>query len=608
MGNDATPFAAVVGMERAKEALAALAVDRGLKGALIAAGPGRGKSLLARSFRSLLGTAEEVPIVEVPLGVTEDRLLGGIDLERTLQSGAPRLIGGLLARADQGFLVVNDINLLDDRSSCSIAQALASGTVRLEREGMSATLPSDFALIGTYDPAEGEVSPSLCDAVGLSVEAEGLTSEDRHEVLHRISLADRDLLGAFSQSEADTARLRAAITEARRLLPDVALGTADLIQLSEAAAALGVEGHRADIFAARMARTWAALHGRAAVEEEDLAAAVRLVILPRARVIPAPPEASSRPHSESRPPQESRGDDAPPPHMGDLLTNTLDGEVPVQLLDTLLANRPSKRMTSESRRRSVDAARAKGNRGHFVRPVTAKPPGARIALEATLRAAAQRGMPGIGGTSRLRVEKSDLRFQQRKRKAGILIVFALDASGSMAMNRISQAKGAILRLLREAYLKRDKVALVSFRGDRADVLLSPTRSVELARRALDALPAGGGTPLAKGLEAALKLARNSCVNDPRQTILVLLTDGKPNVGTCGTCNREAMWSEVGVISSALREQGVAALVIDTQQWAVSRGDGERLAGLLGARYLWLPRPNGDTVYNAVAEAAEQVRR
>ncbi len=608
MGNDPTSFASVSGMNAAKEALLLLAVAPSLRGVLIASEPGRGKSLLARSFRSLFEENEDVPFVEISNGITEDRLLGGIDLERTLQYGAPRLMGGLLARAHRGFLVVNEANLLEERFSRSIARALASGEVRLEREGISATLPSEFAMIGTYDPNEGEVSACLRDAVGLSVSPDELTREDRLAVLRRDCAFNCDSQGAFRQWAGETARLRAGIAEARRCLPEVTLGVEDQIRLSRAAVELGVEGHRADIFAAKVARAHAALSARIAVEEEDLAAAIQLVILPRASVRPASAHAGLQPNSESQPSRDSQIDEPPPEEAGDLLTQTLDGQVPSQLVDTVLDKKTAARKASEGRKRSIDALRKTGGRGRFVRAIETRPADARIALEATLRAAVQRGMPGAHRTSRLRVEKRDLRFQQRKPKCGILIVFALDTSGSMAMNRISQAKGAILRLLREAYLHRDKVALVSFRGNCADVVIPPTRSVELARRALDAIPAGGGTPLARGLEAALNVARIAGRNDPRQTVLVLLTDGTPNVAAGASGSREAIWREVEAVSSALRAQGLASVVIDTLHWAVSRGDGERLAGALGARYVRLPRPDGDSVYQVVAATAGQVRR
>jgi magnesium chelatase subunit D len=601
MGKSALAFAGVAGMEAAQEALAALAVDPRLKGVLIAAGPGRGKSLLVRSFRSLINAIQTVPFVEVPLNVTEDRLLGGIDWERTLLTGKARVFGGLLAAAHGGFLVVNDINLLDKRCSRLIAQALADGIVRVEREGVSATLPVEFALIGTYNPAEGEVDSAVGDACGVWVECAEPSEEERLEVLRR------EVRGGCAGRDARAVLLTEAIAGGRHRLHQVCLQSADLSRLSQAALSLGVEGHRADLFAARVARTWAALRGRTHIKEEDLDAAVRLAILPRSQAIPAPTEAEGCPTVEPERPRGERGAEKADADSGELSVHGADDSVAIQIPHDLLVRTIAAKTAGESRRRSADRGETVGIRGRFVRAVSTRIPGARIAVEATVRAAAQHASQVGHASARVQVKKGDLRFQQRARKSGILIVFALDTSGSMAMNRISQAKGAILRLLREAYLHRDKVALVTFRGDNADVALSPTRSVELARRVIDALPAGGGTPLAKGLEVALRVANNSSAIDPRRTVLVMLTDGKPNVGVRVASDREAIWSEVESVSHLLRNNGVASLVIDTQPWAVSKAEAQRLAAGLGGRYLWLPRPGSDQIYGAVTQAVHEVR-
>jgi magnesium chelatase subunit D len=202
------------------------------------------------------------------------------------------------------------------------------------------------------------------------------------------------------------------------------------------------------------------------------------------------------------------------------------------------------------------------------------------------------------------VRASDLRFKEFKQSAGMLVIFGVDASGSMALNRINQAKGALIRLLREAYLHRDRVALLTFRGDRAEVLLPPSRSVELAKRALDALPAGGGTPLAAGLHAALDLARRARHSNLRQALLVLFTDGRPNVAL----GQEAIWGELEKVCAVLQSEGVASVVIDTSHHTNSSGGAERLAQLLGGRHVNLPRPDAVAVYDAVSTARARFQR
>jgi magnesium chelatase subunit D len=231
-----------------------------------------------------------------------------------------------------------------------------------------------------------------------------------------------------------------------------------------------------------------------------------------------------------------------------------------------------------------------------------------IALEATLRAAAPFQLHRRNSRqAAIQVTARDLRYKQFSQNASILFIFAVDASGSMALNRMNQAKGALMRLLQQAYLHRDKVALISFRSNRAEVLLPPTRSVELAKRALDALPAGGGTPLAAGIEAARTLAGRARYAGVRQAMLVLFTDGLANVGR-GDSSRNAIWHELSEICAAFRLDGFPSVVIDTRSRVLSGGEAERLAQMLDAKYIYLQRPDGRTVHEAVIAFADTVRQ
>jgi len=208
----------------------------------------------------------------------------------------------------------------------------------------------------------------------------------------------------------------------------------------------------------------------------------------------------------------------------------------------------------------------------------------------------------------IQIAAHDLRFKQFRQKAGVLLIFAVDASGSMALNRVDQAKGAMLRLLREAYVRRDKIALVGFRGNRAEILLPPSRGVERARRAIDALPVGGGTPLAAGIRAALDLARRARLTGTSQSVLVLLTDGQANVGGPGPGTTQGVWQELEQVCLAARAGLQASVVIDTRQRHISSGQANRIAGLLGGKYVYLARPGPDDVHTVVAEMAETARR
>jgi magnesium chelatase subunit D len=399
----------------------------------------------------------------------------------------------------------------------------------------------------------------------------------------------------------------------------VRIAVEDRRRLALAALQLGVEGNRADIFALRAARANAALAGRLCVEEEDIAAAIQLVLWPRALVTPAPgaeQEARTQQASERPSPSESSS------QAGASEISNFKSEISnrpqliIQALDTPL---PPGLLAPPHRfqRRSVTGSRGETLnrvRGRYVKSIPGRPGDGRVAIDVTLRAAAplQTLRPHRCAKRRISIEPSDLRFKRFKQKAGMLFIFVVDASGSMALNRMHQAKGALLRLLKEAYLHRDQIALVSFRGRQAEVLLPPSQSVERARRTLESLPVGGGTPLSAGLLAALDLAKRARQVGIQQTMLVLLTDGRANVGVNAeaadpTMRRQAIQQELARVGAALQRAGVASLVIDTQARFTSRDEGRALADLLGGRYIYLPRASAADVYETIASVATDLR-
>ncbi len=599
----AFPFPAVIGMDLTKQALLLLAVEPGLKGVLIAGGSGIGKTLLARGFGAFLAGEGQLPFVEVPLGVTADRLSGGLDLERTLLTGKRHIAGGLLALAHGGVLYIEGTNLLDRGMLLLVAGALNAGAVHLERAGVSAEFPSEFLFVGSYDPNEGEIGDALFDSVGLHVREVGpLSHEHRVEILTRAAAFDRDPLAFAEQYAAEQALLKAQIAEARSLLPQIEITIEDRRRLSRTALQLGVEGHRADIFSIRLARAHAALMGHVSVQECDLEAAVQLVLLPRALVFPESRSTAQQQRKETfnggpTEPGDAHISDA---HIEDLIIQAIDCGMPDGFLDPPMPK--SLEQSRPGRRKGLE--RPAWDRGKYVHSNIRNSRSRRIAIEATLRAAALRQCGRTKGqTAAIHVIPSDLRFKEFRQKTGMLIILAVDVSGSMALNRLNQAKGALIRLLREAYLHRDRVALVSFRGDWAEVLLQPSRSVELAKRALDSLPAGGGTPIAAGLHAAHRLAQCARRSGVRQPLLVLFTDGRPNVAM----GQGAIWGELEEICADLRSEGVASVVIDTSHHSVSNGGAEKLAKLLGGRHVYMPRPTAEAVYNAVSTTSDRIR-
>jgi magnesium chelatase subunit D len=625
----AYPLAAVVGQDEARLALLLVAVDPMLKGALIASVPGAAKSTLARAIHDLLPESAASRFVELPLNATEDRLIGGLDIERTLREGRRCCWPGLLAEADGGLLYVDDVNLLDNGLANALAAALDAGCVRVEREGLSLTHPADFLLVGTYNPDEGEPSLLLKDRVALFVNAASIDSiEDRREILDRVAIFEKDPARFCESFTAETEAIKSRVERARARLLRVEVSKADIRRLTSAAIKLGVEGNRADIFAMRAARASAALAGRSSIDDDDVLTAIRLVLMPRATRMPEPreedtdrayeapeaPEASSdslqaedseRAESPSLPGGDSESGAVEP--VEDLIIQAADARITDQVLARATCPR-----SSGSGKRAL-AADFKG--GRYVRASDRPSRYGRIALDATLRAAApfQRSRKAGRASPRVKVTADDLRFKKFKRKSGMLFIFAVDASGSMALNRMAQAKGALTRLLEESYLYRDKVALVSFRGEAARVLLPPTRSVELAKRLIDSLPAGGATPMAAGLLEALRLAKTARARDKTKAMLVVFTDGRANVGlhTRDINERaarfEAVRDELARIGAALEAEGVTTIMVDTMLKFTSGGDAGALADLIKARYLYLPRAGAEAIYDAVAQAATSAR-
>lgn len=643
------PFAAVVGHRAARQALLLLAVEPRLKGALIASENGSADSLLARDLGSLLpsftrdsiGSATDyqrvselvTDAVEIPLNITEDRLLGALDLERTISTGKREISTGLLAAANGRVMYASDINLLDAGTVVHIANALDSGYVRLEREGLSAIHDADFMFVGTYDPDEGEPSSLLRERVGLIIVAPSECSADeRAEITARAIGFSRNPYGFADDFAFETALLKGVIEEARERLPRVRISKNLARQLAQIAVSLGVEGNRIDLFALRAARANAALAGRDAITEDDLVAAIQLVFAPRATALP-PPLDNTRNENESSQPDNAEDDDSSserkdddrdslPGAIEDLIVQAIDARVPNDLLSSVeTASRPS--------RRGKRFKASMSGRGRYVRSTINRTREARVAIDATLRAAAPfqlgrrvQGAPTSRQSSareaapesdskyaarRIRIEPADLRFKRFKHRSGVLFIFAVDASGSMALNRMAQAKGAVTRLLQQAYLHRDKVALISFRGASSDVLLAPTRSVELAKRLVDALPAGGGTPLSAGVVKAIELARLAQLRGLSQAMLVLFTDGRANVGLDNGRAGSTISDELRQLGSLLASNEIKSLVVDTKSRFVSSGEGQALARVLGARYFYLPRSDAAAVCNVIATATGRLQ-
>ena len=587
------PLPGLVALDTPRLALLLLAVEPRLRGIAFAGPAGSGKSALLHGLAALL---PDLPFEMLPLGSDEEALLGGLDLEATLARGARVVRHGLLARADGGLLAAEDCNLLPEGTVNLLLGALDAGEVRIEREGLSLRSPCRLRLVATFDPAEGPPRAHLLDRIGLIVPLPRLAPAGA-----RGEIVRRHLSPAADLWEEDLAVLRDVVAVARASLGDIRLSEPQARELTRAAVALGVQGHRADLFAQLAARASAALALRDAVQREDLELAVRLVLVPRATQQPTAPPTEPPPATET-PPQSS--EDSPPdpptepPADGDVeLTEEVLAALAIDLPD-VLATLPFR---SARGGRSGSRGSTDGTRGRHVTSVPGTPREGRLDVIATLRAAARWQRLRPQGVRRVVVRGEDIRIKRFRDKAGALFVFAVDASGSMALNRMRQAKGAVHALLERAYVNRDRVALMSFRGQGAELLLPPTGSVELLRRAVDQLPTGGGTPLAATLVAALEVAQQARRRGLHNVVLVLLTDARANVGL--KADRAGVEDELRQLALLTAASGLKALVIDTQRSYLSQGSAQKLATWLGGQYLYLPGASGATIAAAAQSAA-----
>ncbi|MFE2165596.1 putative cobaltochelatase [Streptomyces sp. NPDC059447] len=680
------PFTAVVGQTDLRLALLLNAVSPAVGGVLVRGEKGTAKSTAVRALSALLPQVDVVPgcrfscapaspdpacpdgphepgagdarparMVELPVGASEDRLVGALDIERALSEGVKAFEPGLLADAHRGILYVDEVNLLHDHLIDLLLDAAAMGASYVEREGVSVRHAARFLLVGTMNPEEGELRPQLLDRFGLTVEvAASREPAQRVEVVRRRLAYEDDPAGFATRWAGDEHEVRARVVAARALLPKVALGDNALLRIAATCAGFEVDGMRADIVMARTATALAAWAGRTEVRKEDVRQAALLALPHRRRRNPfdAPgldedkldeildrfPDEEPEPEPEPDGPEpEPEGPDdngggpdgggGVPPQSGPEGGGPAEApEAPAEAPAEAPEQRPDAPQPSaqgggaapeQAAVRAAEPFRTKvlsvpglgeGAAGRRSRARTAhgrttgsqRPRGqlTKLHLAATVHAAAPhqkaRGRSGRG----LVIRKDDLRQATREGREGNLVLFCVDASGSMAARqRMSAVKGAVLSLLLDAYQRRDKVGLITFRGSGAELALPPTSSVDAAAARLEQLPTGGRTPLAAGLLKAHEVLRIERLRDPsRRPLLVVVTDGRAtSAGAVGGDPRELS----GRSARLLAAQGVASVVVDCESGPVRLGLAGVLAADLGAPAVTLDGLRADSLAGLV---------
>lgn len=601
------PFSAIVGHEQLRLALILCAVRPEIGGVLIRGEKGTAKSTAVRGLAALLSAAsEDARLVELPIGATEDRVIGSLDLQRVLRDGEHAFSPGLLARAHGGVLYVDEVNLLHDHLVDLLLDAAAMGRVHIERDGISHSHEARFVLIGTMNPEEGELRPQLLDRFGLTVDVHASRDVDvRVQVIRQRMAYEADPEGfAAGYADAD-AELARRIASARALVDDIALPDNELRRIAALCAAFDVDGMRADLVVARTAVAHAAWRGNDTVDEQDIRVAAELALPHRRRRDPFDEpgidrnqldealeqarQADPEPEPDPDPPGggQSVNDSSPQPSSSPSRPTTKPSAPPSATFRARALTVPGVGEGAPGRR-----SRARNATGAVV--ASSDTDGHGLHLFASVLAAAEH--TDVAG--RICLQPSDVRRAVREGRESNLVIFVVDASGSMAArDRMAAVSGATLSLLRDAYQRRDKVAVITFRHDGARLLLPPTSSAHIAGRRLSRFDTGGKTPLAEGLLAARELVLREKVRDrSRRPLVVVLTDGRATAGPdpLGRSRTAA---------ALLVAEGAASVVVDCETSFVRLGLAEQLARQLGSPAVRLEQLRADYLTRAVRGAA-----
>lgn len=629
------PFSAVHGMDDAKRAVECALVNPRIRTVLIRGGPGSAKTVLARSAGDLSGRV----LVNVPVNVTEEQLFGGMDIDATIREGRPVVQKGLLSRADGGILYVDNVNLLDSRILASLLDCVLTGRVVLEREGISSGYGCDVIMIGTMDPSDEDLSPHLLDRFDLCAYSDFPENGDgRLEILRRNMEYQADPDGFRELYASDEAEVRNTLSRAAKILQLVTISD-DLLELSaELVCKIMADGLRGDIALANTAMSIAALNGRDEVMRKDVEEAAMICLAHRRNYMPEPPE-QPRQEGEQEDDREQEQDqnrdtdndrDREPPENhdsdGENREDRSDGTPPAtepdaedgreppdlqQMLDEMMfeigeqfrvidylddGRRVIRRTSSRKGRRAM--VESDDCTGRYAR---SRMPDSRIhdiAFDATVRAAAPYQKSRDRGELSVAIKPQDVREKVRERRSGCTIMFLVDASGSLGVRkRMSAVKGAVLSMLRDSYVKRDRIGMMAFRRDSAELVLPPTRSVEYSYRKLEELPTGGKTPLGEALVTVGEFMTSySRTHAGESCYIVLITDGRANVPLAQDADAN---EEVIKLATDMAIPQVKWIVIDASSGYIRFDNAEKLAEGLGGTYLRLEDLNADRLSESV---------
>ena len=612
------PFTAVLGMDDAKRAMQCILVNPNLKTVMIRGGQGTAKTVLARSIGHISGKS----IINIPVNISEEQLFGGMDIDETIRTGKVCMQPGLLSKADGNILYVDDVNLMDQRILMALLNSVLDGRVVVEREGVSAEYCVDTVLIATMNPSDSDVSSHILDRFDLCAYASFPDEEDkRAEILRRNADFQKDPAGFIEKFREEEDTLKANLDRSKKILPLVTM-TDDLIGVSvELTVKVLADGHRGDIAMINTAKALAALNGRDEVMKKDVEEAAMLCLAHRRNYTqeqPQEPPRPEEPEEDDQEPQENeeqqqeqQQQDQEPESNEDQ-----DQELPPdmdfqQLLDDMVfeigdqfrvidylndgRRKVSKTSAKKGRRMMVESSNSSG------RYARSRIPSDRthdIAFDATVRAAApyQRSRDHSGLA--INIQKQDVREKVREMRAGCTILFLVDASGSLGVRkRMSAVKGAVLSMLRDSYVKRDRIGMMAFRRDSAELVLPPTRSVEYSYRKLEEMPTGGKTPLSEALVTVNEyMTSYSRSHVGEMCYIVLITDGRANVPLQEGINAN---DEVLKLAEDMAIPQVRWVVIDASAGFIRFDNAEKLAKALGGTYFRLEDLNADRLAESV---------